>query len=163
MRIGEDTAVVSAQLDSAQVDGQRGLLLRSQADDGVAEDRGVAGALAEAALLDDGEWDVGLGSSDEDAASVVQAVPPVIIDIGLVENVDRAALDREVARNHHIVDGRGRDLQMDWPVEVWIVDHMRLQPTRSPVPTRPLVHAGQRDRGRVDQAQHLLAIVAQRS
>ena len=63
----------------------------------------------------------------------------------------------------HVVDGGRGNFEMHRPVALGIIGHMRLQTARATVPFSPFVQAAKRDRWRVDQPQHLLALARQRA
>src|SRR5262249_46846988 len=61
---------------------------------------------------------IALGAGDKAATGVGQTAPPGIINIGFVEDVSDAGLDRLVAADHDVVDGCRGDLQAHRPIGV---------------------------------------------
>ncbi len=107
---------------------------------------------------------IALEARDEAPARQIDAMPPVIVAVALVEHVQGAFPQRHLARHFHIVDVGRADAVPHRRLLLRGVQHMQLDALRiaGPVGQGPAVEfaALERDRGRIQQVQQLLALLA---
>src|SRR5690606_5628701 len=99
-----------------------------------------------------------LQPSDKDRTRLIDAVPPVVIAVALVEHVGNTRLDRHLQRIAQVIEVGGCDVHVRWGQLLAIQPDMDLEPLGDPRlgGESPVVEPGasQGNAGRVDQADH---------
>src|SRR5690606_40018622 len=99
-----------------------------------------------------------LQPSDKDSSRLIDAVPPVVIAVVLVEHVGNTRLDRHLQRIAQVIEVDGCDVHVRWGQLLGIQPDMDLEPLGDPRlgGESPVVEPGasQGNAGRVDQVYY---------
>src|SRR5580658_1476744 len=157
---GDYTALIALDANAAQRDGQLGISLAGEHDFGIVDDgEAVTDALFHRPTFVRPKPRILLRPRDEAGFGGVDLGPPAVVIVPLVEHVGCARLDRHPPADLDVVDGRRRDLDLAWAIGLGVVDDMHFHAADTSIPLGPATHLAERDRRRVDEAQHLASAV----